>query len=595
MNINDEHNVLTSKYILCRLIKFLLNNKKYLYLSLSTLLCISFLDILLPKMYGDAINYIKYTLETNKYLFNVGFLEIILSIIFVAIIRALLDHFRIINHAKLVQLTIKDIRFYLYNKIQKLSSKHQLEKTSGEIISRTTRDLGIIQEFFGQFINLSIDNIIFFIGALIMMFIININLTLIVFVTLIPTVFLMIKYSKKLVILSKTIRNKYAEVTTVIQENIAGIRIVKGFVQENSELNKFSNKINEFFLSVMESIKYWSSKIPFTQFLFTLNIPLVLIYGGILIINKEISIGDVTKFIIYLGGIGMRINRLSGLTTIIQNTLSSGEKVLEILDEKTDVPTVKNPVKFPVKSPKIEFRNVYFSYNKNYVLEDINLIIQQNEIIGIIGPTGAGKTTLINLLPRFFDPIRGKVLIDGIDITNFELKSLRHSIGIVFQESLLFSATIKENIAFGIPEISMDEIEKYAKIAQAHEFIMKLDQGYDTIIGERGVTLSGGQKQRISIARALIIKPKILILDNATSSVDSETETLIIKNILETVKETTCIILTQKISLIKYLNKIVVMDKGKIIDIGDHNNLIERCQIYKEMYFTQIGEETVIL
>ncbi|MDD5687554.1 MAG: ABC transporter ATP-binding protein [Elusimicrobia bacterium] len=582
----------TTLHILKRLLSYLLAYPLYLFFTILLLIMFLTIEVLLPQISGNAINVISDMVKFHNSNPSV-LMKLIMLYLVLTILHTALRVCRGILHTKMIQSALMDIRYALYNAVQRLSFTFHDNRSSGELISRVTRDIGMVGELYGTALVFVMEMVFYVIGSIIIMLTINYKLTLFALLPAVPTVLILLKSSGKMRLLWRSVRDKYSELSTVIQENIAGIRIVKVFGKEETEITKFNEKSNSFVKHVIKVIDYWSAKIPLTEFVFGLSVPIALGYGGFLIIHKQLNIGDITKFVLYLTGVGMRIGRLGRIINITNNAVSSGEKILEILDKKPIITSKKNAVKFPSGKVQINFNEVNFFYtSKKSVLNNISLAIEPGIPIAIVGPTSAGKTTLVNLIPKFYNVNSGQITINGINVDDIELNSLRKSVSIVFQESFLFSDTVSENISFGVKNTNQKDIEFYAQIAQAHEFITMFEDGYDTIIGERGVTLSGGQRQRIALARAIIMKPAILILDNATASVDSETERHIFAALeKEVFKNITSIVITHKLSLITNFPQIFVMDSGIIVDKGSHDDLLRRCEVYKKMYDIESGEE----
>jgi ATP-binding cassette subfamily B protein len=408
--------------------------------------------------------------------------------------------------------------------------------------------------------------------------------------------------------------------TTVIQENIAGVRVVKAFAREQSEIRKFEARRDTYLGTLLSTVNYWASRVPRAQFLFGLSTPLALWVGGQSVIRGEIPIGDLAKVVFYLMSIGHRVGMIGQFTNILQNASASAERVLEILHEPQTLPSGTRPL--PPGRGEVRFEHVSFSYpaakaaqtdetqknadsntNRNTTepdgaraeptkaapsLVDINLVACPGQTVAIVGPTGSGKTTLVNLIPRFYDPTDGRILIDGVDVRELDLSTLRRSVSVIFQETFLFSASVYENIAYGKPRAERADVEECARAAQAHEFIMELESGYDTIIGERGISLSGGQRQRIAIARAFLMDPRILILDDATASVDSQTERLIQEAMRRLCQGRTTFVIAQRFSTVKHADTIIVLKEGRLVEQGPHDHLIQRSGFYRQIFEAQI-------
>jgi ABC-type multidrug transport system fused ATPase/permease subunit len=362
---------------------------------------------------------------------------------------------------------------------------------------------------------------------------------------------------------------------------------VKAFAKENAEILKFTKKRDVYLETMLRTINYWSTRVPVAQFLFGLTLPLVLWQGGTQVIRGELLLGDLVKVIFYLLAIGNRMGAIGQFTNIIQNASASAERVLEIIEDPERLKSGHKPL--PEGRGAIEFQNVSFEYRKEKpAVHGISFRAEPGKTYAIVGPTGSGKSTLIHLIPRYYDATGGRVLIEGVDIRELDLVQLRASVGVIFQETFLFSASVADNIAYGRPEAPLEEIQRCARAAQAHEFISELPNGYETVIGERGVTLSGGQKQRIAIARAFLMNPRFLILDDATASVDSKTEHAIQKAIVELSSGRTTFIIAHRFSTVQHADQILVLREGRLVEQGTHTELLGRSGFYAEIYEQQL-------
>ena len=389
------------------------------------------------------------------------------------------------------------------------------------------------------------------------------------------------------------IRQKTAELTTVIQENVTGMRVVKTFVREDYEINKFSAYARNLLQKNLEITKLWSFFFPLMDFIAGLGSIAVLWYGGWQIMNGNLTLGEFIAFNMYLMQLMWPIRMLGFIINVSKEAMASGQRIFEILDTKSEVEESPDAKPLPQIDGYVRFENVSFKYETSdeLVLKNFSLDVKPGETVAILGATGSGKSTLINLIPRFYDPTSGVITIDNIDIKTITLESLRSQIGIVLQDTFLFAMSLKDNIAYGRNNATMEEIINAAKAANIHDFIDSLPKGYDSEVGERGVTLSGGEKQRVAIARALLMNPKILILDDSTSSVDTETEHLIQNAIATLVIGRTTFVIAQRLSTIKRANKIVVLENGEIVEQGTHDELMEKGGIYTEIYNMQFKQQ----
>jgi subfamily B ATP-binding cassette protein MsbA len=483
---------------------------------------------------------------------------------------------------------ILDWREDLYQHLQKLSLSFYENRPTGKIMSRILYDIQVAQSIVNDFfINLIMDFTTMFwvIGILIFM---NYKLALLSF-CIIP--FYAIAFGKlrpQLKSLSKNVQKKMEVISGELSEKISGVKVVKAFTAEKLEEERFSEHLHELYENIMKRVATHSELVAAEQFLTMFGAALVLWYGGLEVLRGNFSKGDLIAFYSYLGYIYFPISRLTQINTVFQEAYSAMERVFDVFDIHPDVQEKPNASKLQIKKGDVEFSNVYFKYPAgNLVLKNINLKVEAGKVIAIVGRSGAGKTTLVNLIPRFYDVTSGRITIDGQDIRDVKLKSLRKQIGIVLQEPILFSGTVEENIRYGKVNATESEIIEVAKKANAHNFIMQLPKKYKTEIGERGIKLSGGERQRIAIARTLLKDPKILILDEATSSLDSESENLIQEALENLMKGRTSFVIAHRLSTVINADLIVVLEKGEIVEIGTHQELLEKGGIYSILYYEQ--------
>jgi subfamily B ATP-binding cassette protein MsbA len=483
---------------------------------------------------------------------------------------------------------ILDWREDLYQHLQKLSLSFYENRPTGKIMSRILYDIQVAQSIVNDFfINLIMDFTTMFwvIGILIFM---NYKLALLSF-CIIP--FYAIAFGKlrpQLKSLSKNVQKKMEVISGELSEKISGVKVVKAFTAEKLEEERFSEHLHELYENIMKRVATHSELVAVEQFLTMFGAALVLWYGGLEVLRGNFSKGDLIAFYSYLGYIYFPISRLTQINTVFQEAYSAMERVFDVFDIYPDVQEKPNASKLQIKKGDVEFSNVYFKYPAgNLVLKNINLKVEAGKVIAIVGRSGAGKTTLVNLIPRFYDVTSGRITIDGQDIRDVKLKSLRKQIGIVLQEPILFSGTVEENIRYGKVNATESEIIEVAKKANAHNFIMQLPKKYKTEIGERGIKLSGGERQRIAIARTLLKDPKILILDEATSSLDSESENLIQEALENLMKGRTSFVIAHRLSTVINADLIVVLEKGEIVEIGTHQELLEKGGIYSILYYEQ--------
>jgi len=562
---------------------FLRPYPKLTILAVGLLLIVISLEMTLPQVLGRAITAIREHARTGAPFQPLAFAALFFGIVAARNIAAfLLGPIR----NRLVQRALQDIRSAIYDAVQRLSFSYHDNANTGELISRSSTDVWRLQEFLFAALFLSVDITVSIVATIILVFATSIALGWVTVLTIAPTIALIAFYARKLHPQWRKVHDQHAEMTTVIQENIAGVRVVKAFAMERAETRKFRGKSGAYLETLLGTINYWASRVPFAQFLFGLGVPLVLWIGGGEVIRGELPLGDLAKVVFYLLAIGHRVQSVGRFTNIIQNASASAERVLEVIDEPVRIKSGKQ--RLPQGAGEVRFENVTFENDKGRaLLIDVTFAARPGETTAIVGPTGAGKSTLINLIPRFYDPTHGHVFIDDADVRDLNLHDVRRAIGIIFQETFLFSATVAENIAYGRPDAPREEIERAARAAQAHEFIVALEHGYDTIIGERGISLSGGQKQRLSIARAFLMNPRILILDDATAAVDSQTEHLIQQAMREVTRGRTTFIIAHRFSSVQHAHQILVLKEGRIVERGTHAELIRTGGFYHEVFFDQ--------
>ncbi len=486
-----------------------------------------------------------------------------------------------------------DLRNRLYDHIQRLSFQYHDHMPTGQLISRVIEDVRSLQSFAGHGLVELARIVILLVGISILLFSRHPLLAAIAISPLIPLVLMTTTFGQRVGRLFLAVDNTLGELSSILQENVIGVQVVRAFAQENYETERFDQTNRKLFDRQITVVREWAKVMPSTIFLVTLGTILILWFGGQMAIRGEITVGELVAFNSYMLLLANPAQQLAWLVNAAGEAYAGLQRTFEILETEPDIQSPPDSIRYPSFRGEIQFERVSFRYNQRErpILRDINLRIEPNQRVAIIGATGSGKTTLVNLIPRFYDVIEGAVKIDGIDVRQMDLPSLRRQIGIVLQTSLLFSTTIRENLAYGRPDASEEEIIAAAKAAQAHEFIMELPQGYDTVVGERGVTLSGGQRQRIAIGRALLMNPRILILDDSTSSVDTQTEHLIQKALSNLMEGRTTLIIAQRLSTVKKADLILVMDQGRIVEQGTHSQLLALNGLYRQIYDLQLRNQ----
>ncbi len=521
-----------------------------------------------------------------------------LIIIGLAVVRGLTDMITRIQLTHFREKVVWQLRSQVFQSLQRMSFGYYDRHFSGHIINRATGDVQRIRGFIANVWYNAAQTILLVIGWAAAMFFINITLTILALVLVPVAGFLMYRLAIFVRPAYREARTREDDLITALQENIAGTAVVKAFSRQREEKDKFHNLSEAFYERTMVTVDLFRHYMPLVRGLMRLDVVIVLAAGGYMLMldaadggNRLNGAGDLMFFMAALGMIGGRIVMVMDLTNLVQEAIASAERVFEVLDERPDVAEKPDARPLPPGNGHVVFDNASFSYVPGtQVLTNVSLEVKAGEVVGIAGLTGSSKTTLLTLLPRFYDPEQGRVLIDGMDLRDTKLQALRQSIGMVFQESFLFNDTIANNIAYGMPAATRQQIERAAKMAQAHKFIMEMEDGYDTIVGERGETLSGGQRQRIALARALIKEPRILILDDAFASVDAQTEHAIVSGLDEIFKDRTVFIISHRVSLLRRTDRIVVLDGGSIVEIGTHDELMNRPGMYQKTATLQLGE-----
>jgi ATP-binding cassette subfamily B protein len=542
------------------------------------------IEMVLPQIIGDAITALRDALEAHTSFSPWFYAQLLLWLVLVRTgIAYILGPIR--NRA--IQATLGDIRAAIYNAMQRLPFAYHDKANSGELISRSTTDIWRLQDFLYACLFLSVDIGVSLVATNVLIFNINPALGFLSIATMLPTIALIAFYARKLQPQWRNIHDLHGAMTTVIQENIAGVRVVKAFAKESAEIVKFRGKKDVFLNTLLETVNYWAARVPFAQFIFGLGLPLILWVGGRQVIQGAMPIGDLAKVVFYLMAIGHRVGAVGQFTNILQNASASAERVLEVIHETQSIKSGKRDL--PPGRGEVRFENVSFNYTDGKAsLTEVSFEVKPGQTVAIVGPTGSGKTTLVNLIPRFYDPVSGRVLVDGMDVRELKLNQLRRSVSIMFQETFLFSASVAENIAYGKPQATRADIERCARAAQAHEFICEMEDGYATVIGERGISLSGGQRQRVAIARAFLMDPRILILDDATASVDAKTERQIQEAMRLLCEGRTTFVIAQRFSTVQHADAILVLKKGRIVERGTHAELIQSSGFYHEIFEQQI-------
>lgn len=485
-----------------------------------------------------------------------------------------------------------DLRNHFYASLQSLPFAFHDRAQTGDLMSRATSDITETERFAGVGVLDLFATLLLVIGVCVAMLFENAMLAFLAMIPLAALVVIAIYFGNTIRPMFKLIQEQMGKLASVMQESMTGIGVVKAFAREEHELEKFDRDNMLWFEKRYESMKVWANYWPLFTFILSLAILLLLWYGGAAVMRGEMTVGTLFAMISYVLMLNAPVSHLGFLVNLAATAAAAATRVFEIIDMHNEVVEAPDAVDVEQVRGEVRFEQVSFAYAQGRsTLEDINFETKPGQIVALIGPTGSGKSTITNLIPRFYDPTAGRVLIDGMDIRQMRLRSLRQHIGIVLQAPFLFNATIAENIAYGRPDASMEEIESAARAAAAHKFILQFPLGYQTMVGERGVTLSGGQKQRIAIARAILRNPRILILDDSTSSVDTETEHIIQQALSVIMQGRTTFVIAQRLLTLKSADMILVLDKGRIVQRGTHQELLAQSGLYRDIYDLQLRDQ----
>ncbi|HZW37923.1 MAG TPA: ABC transporter ATP-binding protein [Ignavibacteriaceae bacterium] len=524
-------------------------------------------------------------------------LRICVLVLFTFLLKNIFGYMQAYFLAHVEQGAMKDLRNKAYDHLQRLPISYYKQEKTGNLISKIINDVNIVQgSIAATFLNLIREplSIIVFLGIAIG---ISWQLTLVSFIILPFIMFIITSIGLRLRKHSSIIQAKMGDITSILQETISGVKIVKAFSMEDYERNKFKKETYNYFKLLLRITRVRNLSSPITEILSVIVGVIIIYYGGILVLQEgTITASEFLGFLFAIFQMMPPIKELSGVNNRIQETSAAADRVFQIIDIEPAIKNIENPITLKSFSNSIIFDNVSFKYEDaeedEYVLRNINLKVNKGEILALVGPSGGGKTTFVDLLPRFYDTTSGRILIDGIDIKKVDLDSLRRKMGIVTQETFLFNESIEKNIAYGLDDINRDEVIEAAKMANAHNFIMAMPNKYETVIGDRGVKLSGGQRQRLSIARALLKNPEIMIFDEATSALDNESEILVQEAIERLMENRTTFVIAHRLSTIRNASKIIVIDRGRIVQEGTNEELLRVDKgLYKKLYEMQFKDE----
>ena len=556
------------------------------------------MQLIVPYFSGRIVDLLRDIQEKNLNLadYKEDFLRLIILMVVLTLIRVTIVYLDCMAYEHVSQKTLYRIRNFLYDKIQRQDMKFYSTYRTGDLMTRVTGDLDAVRHNIAWVVRMIVECITLFTATAVYFFIMNWKLAICLLIVS-PLIFAIVfKFRRSVAPKHALLREKLAGMNTDAQENISGNRVVRAFAREDYEIKKFDKANKDFEETGINTHMTWLKFFPAVETIANALPVIHLVIGGIFFMNGELSMGDYVAFSGLIWAIANPMRQMGNIMNEFQRFNAASAKVMEIYYSKAEIVDKPDAIAHPGRfNGKVEFDHVSFKYDDGIypVLKDISFVAEPGETVAIIGETGCGKTSLIQMIPRFFEATEGKVLVDDVPVEDYKIEDLRKNIGLATQDVLLYSDTIEGNIAYGASTMKPDEVTKYAKYSAAADFIEKLPEGYDTIVGERGVGLSGGQKQRISLARALAIKPSILILDDTTSAVDMETEKVIQHSLRNLDFERTKIIIAQRISTTKAADKILVLKDGKIIEEGSHQELVEKKGYYADLVNLQIGEMAV--
>lgn len=562
-----------------RLLAYLYPYRGKLLLSILCMLVVASSNLVVPWIIKDVID--KVLDKKDVYMLSL----VIVGVLVVFLFRGITTFGHRYLMGFIGQSVIMDLRNVLYKHLQKLSISYYDKRRIGDIMSNLTNDISALQAAIVDNFVVFVQESAIFIGSFAAMLYLNWKLTVLCMI-MVPMVYFAIKlFGSKLNISGKHVQEKLADVTSMLQETIQAVRIIRSFNRDDYEVERFKKVNGESFSAAVKAVCQQSQLTPIVEFVAALGVVAIIWYGGISVIDGAMTTGALIAFLVYAINLANPTKRLAECYGNIQKSLAAADRVFAILDEKSEVTEKENAKKLVIKKGEVSFVHTAFSYDSiNYVLKDLNFEVKAGETVAIVGPSGAGKTTVANLLPRFYDVTSGAILIDGMDIRDVTIDSLRDNVGVVPQDTILFNSTVKENVLYGKLDATDEEVWEALRLANAESFVKELPKGIYTKVGDRGMVLSGGQRQRIAIARAILKNPKILILDEATSALDTESEKIVQDALDNLMVGRTSFVIAHRLSTVRNADVILVLNGGIIEEFGTHEELMAKKGLYKELY-----------
>lgn len=575
-----------------RILNYVGPYRKWMVVSIVALLFSVALGLILPLVIRNLVDVVL--IDGNLQRLN----QLAVGLLAVFIVQAVFSFIHRLSLAYVGERAIADIRIEVFTHLQELSLKFYADRRTGEVVSRLTNDVTLLQEAITNNLVALLRQLLTLVGAAVLLFVLNWRLTLLILTGIPVITLLMVALGRRIRSASTLVQDRLAEAASVVEETIGGIRIVKSFAREEYEIERFSQRVNETFSAAMHRARISSILGPIIGFMAFASITLTLWFGSYEVLQGRLTAGGLVAYLVYTMLVATPIASLAGLYAQFQSALGAAERLFGLLDTESDLHVPVDAPRLPSVQGEVRFEDVSFEYTSAVpVLRDVSFRARPGQVIALVGPSGAGKSTLINLIPRFYDVTCGRITIDGYDVRQVDLRSLRSLIGLVPQETILFSDTVESNIRYGKLEATRAEIVEAARAANAHDFISRdLAEGYETEVGERGVKLSGGQRQRVSIARAILKNPRILILDEATSSLDSASESLVQEALERLMSGRTSFVIAHRLSTVLDADWILVLDQGRIVQQGTHQQLLQdEAGLYHHLYQMQFADVDLTL